>query len=318
MTYAAKIIADSIAFGVRLTTFEVTFPRFILAEMNTHKMISKNSASSCAIPVERRIEQILDKPFCPETFTVNKSGMQADKVLEEREAEKAHAIWLHARDHAVGRAELLCDLGVHKQHANRLIEPFAWHTAVMTATEWENFFNLRCHPAAQPEMQIIAKMMREAYERSTPRELIVGAWHLPYVTEEEFFFDIDDDEAYEAALIKISVAKCAAVSFERQYVEKPIEQYVARHDSLLSLGHMSPFEHQAQVVEPDRKWRTMVGPSPVYDYGPPFSLHYARDMHPMTAGWHNGWKRDGYFCGNFRAPWLQYRKMLPGEAVFRG
>lgn len=310
MTYAARIIADSIAFGVRLTTVELTYPRFILAEDNTHRVFSRNSASSRAIPIERRIEQVLANPFVPAAFAKNKAGMSADEVLDELANEEAVTDWLAARDACVEAARSLAARGVHKQYANRLLELWSWHTVIKTSTEWENFDNLRDHPDAQPEMQIAARMTKKVRAESTPRELRVSEWHLPYVEGQEccevqLYDPMNHAEncAGPHILAKISVARCAAVSFERQYVEKPIEQYVARHDDLLASGHMSPFEHQAQVVEPYTR-------NAPYIYSAPFSPQYERIGH--------AWCRTDFFCGNFRAPWLQYRKMLPGEAIFRG
>lgn len=285
MTYAAKILADSIASGVRLTTMEVTFPRFILAEFNTHRMFSRNSASSRAIPVERRLAQVRASPFVPEAFGQNQKGMLAMWTLQDQEAKEARDAWLRSAENACHEAQNLVNLGVHKQHANRILEPYVWHTVVVSATEWENFFALRTDKAAQPEMQIIAKMMREAYEASTPRELSAGAWHLPYVGDR----DIDGiyDAVYDAAVdcdaeslaLSVSVARCAAVSYERQDADKPYSEYRKRHDELLAAGHMSPFEHQAKVD-------------------------------PEAFGACDQW------AGNFRKPWSQYRKMLRGEAVW--
>lgn len=301
--YAAKIVADSLAMGVRLTTFEVTFPRFILAEFNTHRVLARNSASSRAIPVERRISQVRETPFVPEAFSKNQRGMQASANLDANEGAAALIAWTEAREDALRAAERLSKLGVHKQHANRRLEADCWHTVVVTATEWSNFFALRCHPAAQPEMQITATLMREAMAKSTPEELWPGEWHLPYA------FEVDGEEFLnDAALLAISVARCAAVSYERQSVEKPQAEYVKRHDELLVSGHMSPFEHQAMVFSDPN--------------APPFAPHYrfeASDNGPIRLFDRRGlWVEDGWFCGPLRAPFLQYRKMLPGEAVFAG
>lgn len=288
--YAAKILADSIAQDVRLVTIEATFPRFILAEVNTHRNLSRNSASSRAIPVERRIEQVMRSPFVPEAFGQNKSGMQADSSLASREQDLARAAWLAAANYACDQARQMASLGVHKQHANRLLEPFVWHTAVMSATEWENFFALRTHKDAQPEMQIIAKLMRKAYDESTPRELRMGDWHLPYVTPEEH--DVlesfrppageqqDAWQELQLGMVKKSVVCCAAVSYERHLTERTLEQCIARHDAMTKSAHWSPFEHQAKVT--DRSRGEVARP------------------------------------GNFRAPWTQYRKMFKGEAVWTG
>lgn len=280
--YAAKVLADSVACGVRLVTMEVTFPRFILAEFNTHRMLSRNSASSRAIPVERRIQQVVESPFIPASFSENQKGMQADNIINGAAYDNAVLAWVQGADAAVRIARKLLAENVHKQHANRVLEPYCWHTVVVSATEWANFFALRCHPAAQPEMQITAKLMRDAFERSTPRQLAEGEWHLPYVDAEELagITEFDIFQGQIVPLLHKSVARCAAVSFERQDVRKTAEQYAERHDSLKTSAHWSPFEHQAQNREGD-SW-------------PP------------------------QFYGNFRFPWRQYRKTFEGEAVFRG
>ena len=315
MSYYAKIVADSIAFGTRLTTVEVCYPRFILAEDNTHRVFSRNSASSRAIPIERRIEQVLKNPFVPAAFAKNKAGMSADEVLDELANEEAAKDWLTARDACVEAARSLAARGVHKQYANRLLELWSWHTVIKTATEWTNFDNLRDHPAAQPEMQLAARCTKKARAENTPRELDVGEWHLPYVEQADNVMQSEKPllvngepvgrvtwHATEIAdRLAISVARCAAISFERQYAEKTVEQYIARHDDLLQSRHLSPFEHQAQVVEP------FANP---FVAEPPFSSHYRREK--------DYWVLTGHFCGNFAAPWLQYRKQLPGEAVFTG
>jgi thymidylate synthase ThyX len=264
---------------------EVTVPRFILAEFNTHRVFSRNSASSRAIPVERRIAQVRESPFVPEAFTKNRKGMQATGSLEDRDAEDARNAWLRAAENACHEAQNLMNLGVHKQHANRILEPYVWHTVVVSATEWENFFALRTHKDAQPEMQIVAKMMREAYEASAPRAVESGAWHLPYVEGRDVvaanvWGQVEGDCTPDRLLLAQSVVRCAAVSYERQHAERTYSETMKRHDDLLSAGHMSPFEHQAQVD-------------------------------PKAFGACDQW------AGNFRKPWFQYRKMLRGEGVWR-
>lgn len=257
--YAAKILADSINLvGNRLTTLEVTFPRFILAEFNTHRMLSRNSASSRAIPVERRIKELRDKgPFLPEAFTRNKPGMQGGEELAGPEGEDAAAVWVAAAAHAVVYAEQLAKIGVHKQYANRLLELFMWHTCVVSATEWDNFFHLRDHPDAQPEFQRIACLMREVMAASTPQLKNVGQWHLPYIIDE----DIAEAgrvesrlDAYELALV--SAARCARVSytpFDSDKRDTNADLQLA--EKLLSSGHMSPFEHPAKAGD----WPTWYG-----------------------------------------------------------
>lgn len=147
MPYNVEIVLDSASQGVRLTTFLVTFPRIILAEVNTHRMLSRSYESSRAVPIEKRITAAIDDPFVPKVFARNRRGMQAGEPLDPVAAGDALRCWLDARDAAVFQARLLAGLGVHKQLANRILEPFSWVTGVLTATQWDNFFALRCHPA---------------------------------------------------------------------------------------------------------------------------------------------------------------------------
>ena len=143
----AKVIADSLSpRGDRLTTLEIVFPRYILAELNTHRVFSKNSASSRAIPFKKMIKEVENNPFIPYAFQRDHSGMQGTEYFtDEEEIKEAEAAWLKARDLAVSSARLLNDgLDISKQLANRLLEPFLYHKVLISATEWENFFNLRC------------------------------------------------------------------------------------------------------------------------------------------------------------------------------
>lgn len=147
----AEIIADSKnKFGNRITTFVLTFPRIILAELNTHRMFSRNSASSRAIPFEKMLKRVEDNPFIPIAFQKDHKGMQGNEYLDSEEAIlAARRSWLIARGEVLSKAKNLSNLNVTKQLCNRLLEPFMWHTAIVTATEYENFFHLRC-----PQYQI--------------------------------------------------------------------------------------------------------------------------------------------------------------------
>ena len=284
-------MADSIAQGVRLTTLEVTFPRYVLAEFNTHRVFSRNSASSRAIPVKTRVQQVRENPFIPE-FTKNKSGMQGDGALGGASLNNALAVWGGASRTAADYAEALAHSDVHKQQANRLLEAFVWHTVVVTATDWDNFFALRMHPDAAPEIQLTAAVMKAAMNASIPKELNVGEWHAPYVEHSEMGYGHHDDP--DIRIVAISVARCAAVSYERQRAEKSVEEYVARHDALKASGHWSPFEHQARVATQEEINKA--------------AYHL----------WNEERGRHLPVCiGNFAVPWFQYRKMIPGEQIFR-
>lgn len=302
MGFDAKILADSRSpADYRLTTLEATFPRFVLAEFNTHRVFSRNSASSRAIPIAKQLRRVLEEPYVPIEFGSNQPGMQAGAALAGEKRDAAEREWLHARDDAVRRVlGLVTDpdaisadddlfeylgqveeairnraqspqwLNVHKQVANRLLEPFMWHTVIVTATEWDNFLNLRCHPDAQPEIRLTAEKMRTAIEASEPDQLGEGEWHLPLVRSED-----REQVATLEDLIKISAGRCARVSYLTHAGERDPNADIELHDRLLESGHMSPLEHPAR----------------------PLSTEDLKE---------NEWS------GNFRG-WCSYRKLIPGE-----
>ncbi len=283
MTYASKIIADSISpDDIRLTTFEVTYPRMVHAELMTHRVFSRNSASSRAIPVKTMIENVISNPVLPVYWGANQKGMQAMTELSEDQQELAVRVWLDARDAALVRVQSLLDLNVHKQLANRLLEPWMWITVIVTATEWDNFFHLRVNPMAQPEIHRIAKMMDKDYAASTPQQLDYGQWHLPYVRPEEH------SELSLEQLIKLSAARCARVSYLTQDGLRDNEADYTLYNRLLQGGHMSPYEHPARpMTEEELELYT--------------EARYLDDgLRPIP------------FLGNFKG-WVQHRKEIDGE-----
>lgn len=242
MGYNAKIIADSISeYDNRLTTMEITFPRMVLAEFNTHRMFSRNSASSRAIPVEKQLQKIEEDPFIPVYFGKNQSGMQASEELDTGDRQIAEDMWLEARSCAVSHARNLLSMNVHKQITNRLLEPFMWHTVIVTATEWSNFFDLRAHKDAQPEIRVIAEMMRDLYLDSEPQLIRGEEWHLPFIQPEEYDGKFERDEKAR----KISAARCARVSYLTHDGKRDLEADLTLYERLVSGGHMSPLEHVA-------------------------------------------------------------------------
>jgi hypothetical protein len=257
MGYECKILADSITpESHRLTTFEVTFPRFILAEVNTHRMLAKNSASSRAIPVAKSIDAVASDPFIPESFGKNQPGMSWQENLETMQAISARNIWTQLCYDALTGAENLAGYEVHKSLANRVLEPYKWHTAIVTATDWGNFFALRTAANAQPEFREIATMMEEAYRASEPYELGTKEWHLPLVDDQELrlshppFADWDEAFTYWS---KVSVGRCARVSYLTHEGVRDPGADIELHDRLLENRHMSPFEHVARPFS-EKEW----------------------------------------------------------------
>lgn len=310
----AKIIADSIADGVRLTTFEVYYPRLIMAQKNTHRVFSRSAESSRAIPVLKRIAMVETDPFIPEAFGKNKRGMQPGELSPEAD-EQARAIWEAALADMIGHARKLADLGVHKEQANRLLEPFAYVRAIVTSTEWDNFWALRLDSHAQGEHRTLAEAMRAAFDASTPVEKKPGEWHLPYWGYDNGAGQDDLDWAADltwtvdyceempppewpmSEAVKVSCARCARISYLQHDGTRDVDKDLALYERLKTAGHMGALEHAAQVAESASPyWQSSDG--------------------QIWGGGQHGNEETADFCGNFRLPWIQHRKMIPGEAVF--
>lgn len=264
MTITAKVIAHSRAAGAPdLITLQLRYPRFIHAEFMTHRVFSRNASSSRAIPVERMIQDVIDDPAMPVAWGSNKPGMQAGEECTNEVGvpvfsipKQDHSIsmfsrrwaWLSAKQAAVEHAEGFAKAGYHKQIVNRLLEPFAHISVVVTATDWQNFFDLRCHPDADPTMRALAEAMREAIAGSDPEDqaLPTDGWHLPYIGENDILALEPDWET----LAMVSAARCARVSYLRHDGQQPsVEDDLTLAKRLLESRHMSPFEHQARVTD---------------------------------------------------------------------
>lgn len=247
----AKIIAHSAnRYGKEIATFELQYPRFIHGEVMTHRVFSRNAMSSRAVPVQKMIDQVRGNPAMPLKFMKNRPGMQSTEDFGPLDAVTVEDIWREAADSAASYAERLTRMNVHKQFANRVLEPFQWMRAIVTATEWDNFFALRCHPDAQPEFQALANLMRATLIDSTPvirdepdcSAKTQASWHLPYVTQMERDIYRDD------LLPKLSAARCARVSYLTHDGAVPnVEADLALFDRLVGSVplHASPIEHQA-------------------------------------------------------------------------
>lgn len=235
-----SIVADSRApHGARLTTFACTYPRFIHAEVLTHRVFSRNSSSSRALPVKRLIEQVRANPALPLYWARNQKGMTASEEVDTETRVVAMDYWFQAAETACDFAEALAELGVHKQLANRVLEPFAHVTTLLSSTTWENFLELRDHPAAQQEMQQLAAAIRHALDASQPTPVAHGDWHLPFVTA-------DDPPELETRR-QLSVARCARVSLLNHDGQSDRAADLALYQRLATARppHLSPFEHVA-------------------------------------------------------------------------
>ena len=237
----ATVIADSInPCGDRLTTFVLTYHRMIHSEFMTHRMLSKNSSSSRAIPVDKMIAKAIEDDVYPLHWGKNQKGMSAKQEIDEAAKDMAMRIWEEHRQSSILAAEMLVDIGVHKQVVNRLLEPFSTITVICSGTEYQNFFDQRCHPDAQPEIQALANKMKAAYDASKPEKLDEGEWHIPLIKEIPTVGD----------LVKISVGRCARVSYLNHEGKDDPKADINLHDRLLASKppHFSPFEHVAMAL----------------------------------------------------------------------
>jgi len=322
MTISAKIVADSISDeGIRITTMQLRYPRLMHSELMTHRVFSRNASSSRAIPVAKLINDMETDEVYPAYWGRNKRGMQAgeemnapvvlnksdfdfssiktdylmDDILNFDEFDELalsrESAWAFIRQLSIGVAKAFDTAGYHKQLINRITENFGHINVVVTSTQWSNFYALRDHPDALPEIQLLAKEMIKAQEESTPSNLSNDQWHLPYIDRsdiEEMLMTYDSSNGTDdikEMLIKVSVARCARVSYLTHDGKKPeLSSDLKLYDRLLSSEplHASPAEHQAR---PDKRMLN----------GGPYCLWQNQDLHGNLEGW------------------IQYRKTLKGE-----
>jgi len=285
MPISATIIADSATpTDIRVTTLKLRYPRLIHSEFMTHRVLSRNASSSRAIPVERLIKDVIDDPAMPIYWGSNKKGMQAGAEVENTFL--AGRRWLAARDSAVEQARLLNNLGLHKQIVNRVLEPFAHINVLVTATDWNNFFSLRRHPDAQPEIRALADAIADAVSNSRPKFINYNDWHLPYVNDDDIASAVKEEGGQALArLLKVSTARSARVSYET-----------------FETGKISTFE------EDDRLHTQLVVSQPVH--ASPAEHQVTPDMKDESGNWKNR-----HLHGNLRGV-IQYRKLIAGEAVY--
>lgn len=239
----AEIIADSIGeHRVRITSFFLTYPRFIHSELMTHRVFSRNAASSRAIPLKKMIERIEAEPAMPVYWGAEQRGMQSGAELTDEQTERAKQTWIDASKDAIQWAQKLADTGLHKSICNRVLEPFAHMGTLVTSTDYINFFNLRAHPEAQPEFQELAYQMLDLYLANAPREMNEGDWHLPYA--DKFM----PEGLTREQLLKIVTARAARTSYLTMNNEIAHEKDYDLHDSLAKNNHWSPFEHAARCA----------------------------------------------------------------------
>lgn len=326
----AKVIADSInETGQRLTTFELEFPRLILSECNTHGAIEKNTSSSRAIPVSKMLDHILEQNLKPIYFGSKKSGMQAGDELTDEGLDFVKCVWGSSLESAVEYAEMLDKAGVAKEVTNRITEPYQLIKAVWSATDWENFFNLRLEKDADPNICMLAYKMYEAMSKSKPQLLRKGEYHLPYVEisrdqynyEDTYYFLWDKDctgtetdgYMYEQRLtleqaIKYSVASCAQVSYRSEGMTLDKAEKIWNMLVKSEVVHASPLTHVATPISKEIEIENS-------DYQTIGFIN--RIGNPST--WEQGvthMRRDGTLCSGRFAGWIQQRHLIENNTCW--
>ena len=291
--YSTEIVADSLApCGTRLTTWELCYPRFVHAELMTHRVFSRNSASSRAIPVQKMMDRIKNDPVLPKWWGKNQAGMQARAELEGADLEAAKKLWLELRDQALEGVKKLGDIGLHKQIANRPLESWMFITVIVSATSFANWFKLRDHVDAQPEIGWLAGDMRQKYKASKPVILKPGEWHMPYTADR---LELSEAGYGIEAMKKISTGRLARVSFLTHNGVRDPAADLELCDRLSTSGHWSPFEHVAQAFT-TFSWNEMV----------------SEELHKSFS---TGKPFNQMILGNF-VGWKQFRKEFSGEHGF--
>lgn len=294
---SVEIIKDSYnpEFSSRITTMILEYPRIIHSELMTHRLFSRNASSSRAIPVSKVIEQVQNTPAMPVRFGKNQAGMQdAGEYMPDLGKE----IWNDAAEDAVRHAKAFTEHGFHKQIANRILEPFQYIRVCVTSTNWNNWFNLRNHPDADPTIHLLAATMDKAMNESEPYRLMPSQWHVPFIKEqvnihEQKFFDEEDNEISLAQALMIS-ASCAAQTSYRK-LDSSIEKAEDIYKKLIESKpcHSSPVEHCAMII-------TKMN-NPMDYFNIPGITHIDRNSIPWSGNIHG---------------FVQYRQLIEGNAEY--
>lgn len=317
---SATVLCDSISeAGVRITTFELEYPRIIHAEFMTHCMFARNAASSRAIPAAKMREQLTARPV---RFGKNVSGMQDAGEHDSRvfitdcggHFVPPDVAWEYAKDSAIEFSNAFAEAGYHKQVFNRLTEPFQMMKVVCTATEFNNFFWLRNDGAADPTIHELAHCMSVAREQSEPQLLYAGEWHLPYIGTERradgLHYFIENGESGTPLwldvrnAIKVSAARCAAVSFRN--VDYDLAKCEQVHSRLVGdeRKHASALEHQATPINTSNMGM-IFGETRI-------------NIPQLPDTWEQGIthmdEKGQLWSAKFKG-WIQYRKTIDGENV---
>ena len=270
---SAKVIASSICAvtETRIDTLQLRYPRIVHAEFMTHRTFSRNASSSRAIPTTSLLVRDADI-FVP-TFRRNKPGMQPGDLLTAEQQADADAIWRDMAAYVTAGCRKLADktgLDIAKQWSNRPLEWFGYIDVVVSSTDWANWDHLRDHDAAQDEIRVLCRAMKEARDAFFPTILAEGEWHLPYINDDDrvlafqerdkfkaslapIFTDIDlKISVQEQLLLIVSAARCCRVSYSKHDgTPSTFGEDIERFLKLVPTDdpvHATPVEHQAMPL----------------------------------------------------------------------
>jgi len=319
--YSAKIIQASVCRGINIYTMELEYPRFIHSQVMTHRVFSRNTASSRAIKIRHYIKQVEENPALPIFYGQNGSGMSPRDELGGVESLLCRTKILEMRDNTIADVKQLEDLGLHKQSVNRYLEPWYMTKVLVTATDLENFFFLRHdkpssgHNPAQEEVKHLAELMKKAVLECEPEEITPDMWHVPYVNRvidldhKQIAYYIDDGSPgglrlTEDQAVAVSSSCSAQISFRT--LVKTLKKAGRVNDKLMPQDtevdplHGSAFEHPAKPMS-SAEWSDRMG-----------FLDLIKERNLFFGGvWTD--PEQILYCGNFRG-WIQKRKLMANEA----
>lgn len=307
-------ISKSSVTGKRLVTLELEYPRIIHSEVMTHRMLSKNAASSRAIPVSQSLKRVMESPAMPSSWGSNNPGMQSKNLLDMTRREVAIGVWLSARDEAVKHAKIMSDpdgINAHKQIANRLVEPFVFMKTIMTGTEWANLIHLRNHEAADPTFLELAEKINKVLAFEEADILSPGEWHLPYVdyVPGSGVYTVNGEEVPLELARMVSASCTAQVSYRKldDSIEKAQTVFnMLNLESETDPKHASPIEHQATPMQAPHRPPWL-----------PSLFKPSRNLPEDSFTWEPGIthvRRDGSLWSGNLGDWVQYRQLVKGEA----
>lgn len=283
MSVSVKLLAHSINLsGHDITSWELEYNKSIHAELMTHRQFSRNAGSSRAIPFAKALSSVEQNPALPIVWGGHKPGMSPGEPLTGGDLLLSQNCDEQARMDCTFHAKMADDYGLHKSITNRWIDPWSHIKVLVTTTQLNNFFKLRCHPAAEPIFQCLAFGILQKYVQSVPRRLKEGEWHMPYHDFMPSGLTVKDQ-------LKIATARACWVSYNSpDKTDFDLDAAFARHDSCISMGHWSPLEHCAMAFN-------------------------ANTVSSSAYPWSNF---DDPF-NDFRSGWKQYRKCFPDEHAYQ-